>query len=798
MAMVANGDAWIVGERYDENGARNLAVAVGMARPNGEVGHIRIGEDYFPSVLRDYRDWKERWWREAIQNAVDAGAKQITCAVQKWDDGSYMVQCIDNGRGMDRETILTKFLVLGGTTKRAQTPSGAPTAGGFGKAKELLLLPWISWQIQSRDVHVSGQGGAYEVESAGGWFDGTAIRAVMPADRYTDVPEALAYIGKCNLPGVTFELIGEDDVTPRTVRASLRTGKEIRTFDDKAILYQNKSATFRGLMLVRVKGLSMFTRRVADAVEGTLIMELQRPSIELLTANRDGFSDDSFGWAIDRFVNELAADVKSALRAKKGMIRQRYRGTGMFTADDRQAAEARANWALDQMRSAAGGGSFVIDGAQADSLANEAAFQAEPTEETELSLAPTVGALRAMMDGLKINGPAHVEAIAKQAAWQPDFYIYVDDDAEGFRVQSKFEPGKMSPSNVKLAKFWAELCRFVLIQLGSTVSYGVGWIFSAETAAAFSREEGERWLLLNPFRNSKLGGDLLSLGNKDDVAWLYAAAIHECTHMADGVSYHDESFAAAMTRNVSKCAHKWRQVEAIRKAVVSRKALKIPGRRAEERDDPTRACPIVTPAQAIILGLMSVYAAPGEFVGKSELRERLEQKYRFGISIDRWHNLLARFRSLGLTREPPPGDVDRGLAVGPTPLAVRCLDSFREASPIHDAGDPEVMGDLAFRVLVYVAIHQPVLREQVRSAIFEAPSPRQVEDASFELELRHYLTHPGDMRAGQDPVLDATVDEMMSLVGMPGEMSMEEGYENRFVALAIDQKAAQKVARWFL
>jgi hypothetical protein len=593
ISMLQNGDAWLVGERYDENAKHHVAVAVGLARPNGDVGHIRIGQDYYSSVLRDYRDWKERWWREAIQNAVDAGSSRIGCFVRKQDDESILVSCSDNGRGMDRDTILEKFLVLGGTTKRSMSPTGESTAGGFGKAKELLLLPWIAWSIRSRDVIVEGQGGTYEVREPRypeGDIDGTQIAARMPADRCTGLPEALAYIGKCNLSGVVFEMDGEDAPENRIVRAALRTGKEVREFGEKATLYQNKSATFRGLMLVRVKGLNMFTRRVSEAVQGTLILELRRPSIELLTANRDSFSDEAFGWEVDRFVNELAADVKSALRSKKGVIRQVYRGTGLFTADEQQAAAARANRALGILWSEAGGKAFTMGSAQAEAVAGEMSLDEGPVDEMELSLAPNVGAVRAMLDGLKVNGTLHAEAVAKQASWKPDFYVYVDDDAEGFRVSSKFLPGKMAPSNVKLARFWAELCRFVLIQLGSESSYGVGWVFSNESAAAFSRDEGARWLLLNPFRGSKLGGELLSLGNKDDVAWLYAAAIHECTHMADEVSYHDESFSSAMTRNVAKCANKWRQVEAIRKAVVARRKEHVAALPADVEPE-KRECP---------------------------------------------------------------------------------------------------------------------------------------------------------------------------------------------------------------
>jgi hypothetical protein len=39
-----------------------------------------------------------------------------------------------------------------------------------------------------------------------------------------------------------------------------------------------------------------------------------------------------------------------------------------------------------------------------------------------------------------------------------------------------------------------------------------------------------------------------------DLKWLYALAVHECTHMADGIDYHDESFASAMTHNMARCA----------------------------------------------------------------------------------------------------------------------------------------------------------------------------------------------------------------------------------------------------
>jgi hypothetical protein len=67
---------------------------------------------------------------------------------------------------------------VGATTKTG--PSGA--AGGFGKAKELLLLPWIAWRVHSRDTLVEGVGIDYTVKRAP-MRQGTRLDVVMPPDK---------------------------------------------------------------------------------------------------------------------------------------------------------------------------------------------------------------------------------------------------------------------------------------------------------------------------------------------------------------------------------------------------------------------------------------------------------------------------------------------------------------------------------------------------------------------------------------------------------------------------------------
>ena len=217
-----------------------------------------------------------------------------------------------------------------------------------------------------------------------------------------------------------------------------------------------------------------------------------------------------------------------------------------------------------------------------------------------LDLRVTVEAVRAHLD-TGIKGSNHMEAAIKQIAWEPDFFIlnhridkWSGDLVKGgeiYRVPKRFLPERMAPGLRKLARLWAELCRFVLIQLGSTRSFGVGWVFSEDTMACHFRAENEPWLLLNPFvhgrmkrKRSSEPAHVYSASDLDDLDLLYALAIHECTHLAGSISRHDEAFASALTLNIARTYGRSKQVRAIRAAVVSRKFTpgKLRGRRSDE------------------------------------------------------------------------------------------------------------------------------------------------------------------------------------------------------------------------
>ena len=580
-ALAVTGAARWRGQTELEDGRAAVAVEVsgrGAFKPNEgeEETSITIGSDYFDSALRDYTNWPEKHVREAVQNAVDAGATRVAIQFKYFDadmnplpddavDYAFVeLSYDDNGSGMSRDVLVNKFLSLGGSGKRTTTGS----VGGFGKAKELLILPWARWSIETQEVVAAGHGVRYSIK-AGTNRQGLRLTVLMRGDKCVTPSHAINFLKKCYLPNVRFTVQGQ------RVDANLRVGDLLTTLPTKnpanyGEVYYNKKSKFDApALFVRVRGLFMHERYLAAGVPGLVIVELFGSTLDLLTANRDSVQW-SLAYPLDQFVNVLAADTKSALRPKRNVVREKYTGEMFRSEADRREKTAYVQSsvmvAIDDM-DAPSLGENVVEKIKENLEAAGGTSEDETDEDVAIDLRPQGEAIAPML-GIRFRGAAHVIAATRVLAWTPSFYIW--NETEDFHVPAKFRPEKMPPTLRKLAKFWAELCRFVLIQLGHSGEYGVGWMFDRETGAACLSEDDERWLLLNPFKNANLGGDMYSLSEKDDVNLLYALAVHECTHLADALSQHDEAFAAALTMNIARTANMGATVNKIRAAVVAR------------------------------------------------------------------------------------------------------------------------------------------------------------------------------------------------------------------------------------
>lgn len=589
LALVTAGDVQVVGDVYDEEGVRVLAIHVPeqsrSVRQNagvaiGTVG-VQLGDRFFTNVLRDYEhNFGEKWWREAIQNGVDAGATKIVCTTEDLGDGAWRVTCEDNGSGMTEDVLVRAMLTLGESTKEA----GTSTFGGFGRAKELLLLPWIQYTIETRDLsytsHAADPSQLYRVPMR----RGTKLSVVMPSDRCATSAQAIGYIARCNLPNVRFTVNGQ------TIKAECgKRAKEIREFNYASpagrpyrarVSVDPKDHDYPWDALVRLNGLYMFELYVSNKPRDLVVIDLEGAAVDMLTSNRDGFAARELRREIDSFLQEVGREKQQALQRKKGIVSEEFVGGERFSASVEEIQNAYDRKQMTARMEAAGLmselGSLDDMAAAKRALTDMVTARGLPPMEIGSTWTGDVDAdtLAEMLGGVKVKGSTHVEAMTRILAWKPDYLVH--NEVEGFHVPKKFWPTSMTSDVRRLVKCWAELCRFVMLQLGCSKEFGVGVIFSGSKLAEWRRQRSPKlnreleWLLINPLPNLTRGDDKKIIDPRDDeqLLNLYAMAIHEATHMVDEVGDHDVSFAAALTANIARTYGQEKRIRAIRRSVL--------------------------------------------------------------------------------------------------------------------------------------------------------------------------------------------------------------------------------------
>ena len=131
-------------------------------------GVVSVPKAFFTKEREQiYSDWKIAFWRELVQNAVDAGATRIDITIgtarrrgsfgRAADDGEVpTIVFTDNGCGMSRETLDEVYFSIGRSTK-----SQGASIGGFGRARLLTCFAQARYSVHTRDRVVEGDGGEY-------------------------------------------------------------------------------------------------------------------------------------------------------------------------------------------------------------------------------------------------------------------------------------------------------------------------------------------------------------------------------------------------------------------------------------------------------------------------------------------------------------------------------------------------------------------------------------------------------------------------------------------------------------
>jgi hypothetical protein len=575
------------GRHYWKGGVVQILAAVGLPKVEENAGErtfregvVKIPHSYFTGVTEDYGDWREMWWRETIQNAVDAEASKIECNVKQQDDGTWLVSCRDNGHGMDLETIENVFFTL-----RESHKLGAARHGGFGEAKKLIALAWIKFRVLSGDVEVVGSGAEWPklgVYEGGESIQGTLIEVVMPADKHTSEAAAISYIKKCNLPDVQFLV---NDVP---YEANLESGEFKRDLPLNSKLFYNRHIHDLHAVMIRSNGLYMFDYKLPTDFRGVIFVEVYpqkdfpRPQ-DIFVSNRMAFKyryEQDLRSAVEQVVSKASADVKQALRAPDALVRKRYEGFGFFSTGEADKREAVVREIVGILPEAGPGKSLAMGGdivkPVISFLEKMRSLDLEEAEGDESKLLTTLEPAAAeIILKTPVKGESHLEAAIAQLVWKPNF-ININDETlrEDFRLDPKFEPATMTPTIYALARLWASYVKFILIKMGSSITWGTGFCFSKEAQGMYYRDSSERWILLNPYNLET--GQILSIRNEADVRQIFETAMHEASHIIDGSDYHGEGFTRILDGVVVEMLKHWNDAKRMAKKTKIRGVLKAP------------------------------------------------------------------------------------------------------------------------------------------------------------------------------------------------------------------------------
>lgn len=643
--------------------------------------------DYFVRRLESYDRWESAWWREVIQNARDARASRIDLTIEEGvyedpDSGdrvaSMRVSCTDNGTGMDAATLEKAFFTRGGSVKEA----GA--VGGFGDAKELILSPWLGYEVRTRDLVARGRHESlFEPGIQGGQrlITGTQVVVWMPLQRTTSAEYASQLVERCNLPGIVVtlngkrvaaDLIGGNRVLTAAVREK-NSGDSIGTLQ---INHQPRAR--RQGVYIRGNGVYMFELEgFSGQFKGVVYVDIIAPARKVFTRKRDALSYESnareqiFTW-----MKELAVDPMTQLkkeRAEKHKMRRIFRGEGALDVQRGIAAEiasklaiaipekemtvlideARSDEPLEINKSTIG----MLAEKLAQAIAEHDANYSPSNDAPSVDLRPLIEAFTATMEGVEFFKTEQIAGAMMLAAWKPDLYVY--QNLDNWRMPKKLDPANMQVKYVRLLRLWAELCKYALIQLGLFEPFGVGWCFDTEMdehgeemvmAAACATEQGMKWLLINPIKlKRKRGsdpteyedeGDLYDLSRDRDLEELCASVIHEVTHM-QGFGRHDQAYAYALTRNI-RIAFGMKQAAkkimkavntAVREETVQRKAAieasKLVVRFAEKHSGDAK----YQEKGMDVLSAKAINVSTGTQVGEIELVHDWQPIY-----VYRWHD----------------------------------------------------------------------------------------------------------------------------------------------------------------
>jgi hypothetical protein len=493
---------------------------------------VSLSSDFFRNDIRSYSNWRQAFWRELFQNSIDQGASAIDIKIATTNTDDPNANCYvvfrDNGPGMTRDVLENVFFAVGATTK-----SGTGAIGGMGRARILTCFAMKQYAIRSQNYEARGIGGDYEIHDMP-YSEGCEVRVHMDG---CDVAQAKRY-----LDAFLVESRFSANVTLNGLPITVNSGhlgrpvRDLLTEDGNifARVYFNKSLPTKKL-LVRVNGVSMFSD--STEVNGQVVVELlAEGSREMLTANRDSLRYD-YSRPLSLFMQELAADNKSAVRDRKRRQTTIASGGGMLSARRRPKPKATHERPTDAEYVPA---SRVGVGAQQQAAAFAALDADRPYVTNYQELDDRSVFTRWLHDTF---GDIFVFDETDSAAMRKSIAQYLPQNwQEQYLGGGRYT--RRGGNVVKVLLAWKIVCEYALeIYMDfyhvDHLSWGVGFTFSDAPADHRELRDGHVLSLRPVNEEGKLD---FALTDRADLLRLMSMGKHEVAHVRH--SWHNESYAA--------------------------------------------------------------------------------------------------------------------------------------------------------------------------------------------------------------------------------------------------------------
>ena len=531
---------------------------------------IIVPKEFFRNERNNiYGNWRTAFWRELLSNSLDAGAGRIHIRT-RFSEDRLMVDFMDDGRGMDRDTIENVYMRLGASTKVGDDGS----VGGFGRARILTCFGQDSYTIRTRNLYVRGDGAQYSIDETDRTATGTALVIGIDDNRPEALQRALLNVLKQSSirSAVTLDLVTsrpcgsempvidlaqaprEETTGRQRFRDWSRKGRAFGELADESgvwgRLHVNGGAhALKGRAIIRVSGMAMYDEHISENLQVTVDLDAARAR-EVLTASRDSIRP-AFRDELQKVFNKISADRTSTFREKAA-------------EPITELSMSAGNAALIRKR---GAGNRVVP----EQFSRQPAkpIQATPTQPTQDAappeqaganhgrrpsiLPPDAGAPDApqvlVMNTLRLNVATHVEnpnSAQKAARRRFDPTLWAGPGSEGRTAEL-------------MHAAWHAACRHALETLAALrpeiqdQQWVAGFVFDTGYIGLHREVANVRHgLFLNPV--DEAGRMRYQLSEPASMKRMIAVAVHEACHVVH--DWHDEQYAFLLTQMMGEIRDK--------------------------------------------------------------------------------------------------------------------------------------------------------------------------------------------------------------------------------------------------